>query len=248
MLRKANGQPRQDCLAEVIWLQVNGDNYCRSAGSIPARSTTTRLHYYGFRYLDPVTGRWPSRDPIGERGGRNLYGFVGNRPTELVDTDGRKWFKSPNVSEKKCKKRKKERKQFLNQVDKTGEKPADCPTLKGCAVVTVVVALPDPCLKWPANLIGHAGVAIGNDYYDYGPDRGGNHEPGSQWWDSPEAFHWPAFGENPIHSPADIGLDDILNRIDELASGEDVLKIEYCVCSITAETYRKLLEGSLSKN
>jgi hypothetical protein len=25
-----------------------------------------------------VTGRWPSRDPIEERGGINLYGFVGN--------------------------------------------------------------------------------------------------------------------------------------------------------------------------
>jgi hypothetical protein len=25
-----------------------------------------------------MTGRWPSRDPIGEKGGVNLYGFVGN--------------------------------------------------------------------------------------------------------------------------------------------------------------------------
>lgn len=36
------------------------------------------LRYYGFRHYDPATGRWPSRDPIGERGGINLYGFVGN--------------------------------------------------------------------------------------------------------------------------------------------------------------------------
>jgi hypothetical protein len=36
------------------------------------------LIYYGYRYYDPVTGRWPSRDPIGENGGVNLYGFVGN--------------------------------------------------------------------------------------------------------------------------------------------------------------------------
>ena len=36
------------------------------------------LYYYGYRYYDPVTGRWPSRDPIGEKGGYNLYGFVGN--------------------------------------------------------------------------------------------------------------------------------------------------------------------------
>ncbi len=38
----------------------------------------TGLAHYGYRYYDPVTGRWPSRDPIGERGGLNLYGFVGN--------------------------------------------------------------------------------------------------------------------------------------------------------------------------
>ncbi|MEM7790417.1 MAG: RHS repeat-associated core domain-containing protein [Verrucomicrobiota bacterium] len=25
-------------------------------------------YYYGFRYYDPVTGRWPNRDPIGEQG------------------------------------------------------------------------------------------------------------------------------------------------------------------------------------
>jgi RHS repeat-associated protein len=38
----------------------------------------TGLYYYGYRYYDPKTGRWPSRDPIGEEGGMNLYGFVGN--------------------------------------------------------------------------------------------------------------------------------------------------------------------------
>ena len=34
--------------------------------------------YYGYRYYDPKTGRWLSRDPIEEEGGINLYGFVGN--------------------------------------------------------------------------------------------------------------------------------------------------------------------------
>lgn len=37
-----------------------------------------RVSCYGYRYYDPKTGRWPSRDPIGEEGGINLYGFVGN--------------------------------------------------------------------------------------------------------------------------------------------------------------------------
>jgi len=38
----------------------------------------TGLYYYLYRYYDPLTGRWPSRDPIEESGGLNLYGFVGN--------------------------------------------------------------------------------------------------------------------------------------------------------------------------
>ena len=35
-------------------------------------------YYYGFRYYDPETGRWLSRDPIGENGGLNLYGMLDN--------------------------------------------------------------------------------------------------------------------------------------------------------------------------
>lgn len=41
--------------------------------------------HYGYRYYDPVTGRWPSRDPIGENGGLNLYGFVGNDGVNRLD-------------------------------------------------------------------------------------------------------------------------------------------------------------------
>jgi RHS repeat-associated protein len=46
------------------------------------------LYYYGYRYYDPVTGRWPSRDPIGEMGGINLYGFVGNNGVNRIDDLG----------------------------------------------------------------------------------------------------------------------------------------------------------------
>lgn len=51
--------------------------------------TETALLYYGFRYYNPSTGRWPSRDPIEERGGLNLYGFAYNNPMSHIDTDGR---------------------------------------------------------------------------------------------------------------------------------------------------------------
>jgi len=43
------------------------------------------VNYYGFRYYDPQTGRWPSRDPIGEQGGLNLYGMVRNGAINWVD-------------------------------------------------------------------------------------------------------------------------------------------------------------------
>jgi hypothetical protein len=57
---------------------------------VPLRCRRLRpgVAYYGYRYYDPVTGRWPSRDPIGEEGGLNLYGFVGNRSLNFVDLLG----------------------------------------------------------------------------------------------------------------------------------------------------------------
>jgi len=46
------------------------------------------LYYYGYRFYDPITGRWPNRDPIGERGGINLYGFLENSPLVRIDVLG----------------------------------------------------------------------------------------------------------------------------------------------------------------
>ena len=48
----------------------------------------TGFYYYGYRYYDPQTGRWPSRDLIQERGGVNLYGFVGNNGIDRWDRLG----------------------------------------------------------------------------------------------------------------------------------------------------------------
>jgi len=48
----------------------------------------TGLLYYGYRYYDLSTGRWSSRDRIGERGGKNLYAFVRNDSIRFWDALG----------------------------------------------------------------------------------------------------------------------------------------------------------------
>jgi RHS repeat-associated protein len=65
----------------------------------------TGLLYYGYRFYDPITGRWPNRDPLGELGHElmtwtevspmtlkeagNLYLLAANDAINRIDIDGR---------------------------------------------------------------------------------------------------------------------------------------------------------------
>ncbi len=64
----------------------------RSASQVPESQqgkpatlteTASGVRYYGYRFLSPETGRWINRDPIEERGGLNVYGFVENNVHEV---------------------------------------------------------------------------------------------------------------------------------------------------------------------
>lgn len=50
------------------------------------------LNYYGYRYYDPNTGRWLSRDPIEEVGGINIYDCIQNTMVNSIDSLGLQFF------------------------------------------------------------------------------------------------------------------------------------------------------------
>jgi len=52
------------------------------------RDVETGWSYYGRRYYEARNGRFIGRDPIGEQGGINLYGFCGNNPVDRWDILG----------------------------------------------------------------------------------------------------------------------------------------------------------------
>jgi len=62
----------------------------------------TGLLFYGYRYSSPSIGRWLNRDPIGETGGRNLYGSNLNNAISRWDalgelSEGGVWPIPPNI-------------------------------------------------------------------------------------------------------------------------------------------------------
>lgn len=65
-------------LAEANTYRFSSKEYLLNAG----------LYYYGFRFYEPNAQRWLNRDPIGERGGVNLFEFADTDPANTIDSWG----------------------------------------------------------------------------------------------------------------------------------------------------------------
>jgi RHS repeat-associated protein len=75
-----------DPFGKPTWLITGTDSDFGFTGHFRHRVSGLYLPLY--RAYDPIHGRWISRDPIGEDGGLNLYGYVANNPLNTVDPLG----------------------------------------------------------------------------------------------------------------------------------------------------------------
>lgn len=92
--KKASVSPGPAVLDAVIEYDAFGREV-RSTGpasdTMPFRFSTkytdpeSGLVYYGYRFYDPDRGRWVNRDPIGEKGGLNLYSKLRNKSLNYSD-------------------------------------------------------------------------------------------------------------------------------------------------------------------
>ena len=55
---------------------TRGEKICAQKKSPRGFKPVVSVSIPNYRYYSPELGRWINRDPIGERGGANLYGMV----------------------------------------------------------------------------------------------------------------------------------------------------------------------------
>ena len=82
------GDCTSDAFGNTIWQSGPLADFFRHRFSAKYFDAETGLYYYGYRFYHPVLMRWLTRDPIEERGGRNLYAFCDNGMPRKFDALG----------------------------------------------------------------------------------------------------------------------------------------------------------------
>ena len=199
---------------------------------------------FGLRDYSFILGRWRTRDPIGEKGGYNLYGMVNNDPINDWDYYGQA---SAAKSKSKAELAKlvdtaiEKRKQVIKTVTQGGtySYASSCYKKAGCKALVILIVLPDPA-KILEPSFGHAGVGIRgsiktgfqNDFWDYGPTNG-NNSPGRPWWDKMGGSN----DQSLTSITGDVKNDN--GNIAHVSRRSDVFKISICICNADAEKVTK---------
>lgn len=161
------------------------------------------ITYYGYRYYDPVTGRWLSRDPIEEEGGYNLYGFIGNDGVNATDYLGLTggpgighgsgpWGGAPPVSPEV---RKAQLQKKFDDWYNDQKKPENMAWIANLPACPCELKCNTECIEVPAGDPTMAAAGLTNKYYkttcenpddstweDPGdPNIWGNFHPGAKW-------------------------------------------------------------------
>jgi len=97
------------------------------------------------------------------------------------------------------------------------QKELDCSGTPGCELVTALVDLGDPCGGFKET--GHAGIAVGNDFYDVFPGGGGNFAG------------LELLGDESVPVPFD-KIEDAYGGPKSKRAG--VVAFEFCLCSYRA--------------
>jgi len=110
------------------------------------------------RWYDATIGRWLSTDPIGFFGNdTNLYRYVRNRTLFYFDYNGKKQdilirLRNDNLAKIRGDKDRKTTGWYNEK----------------CEVVSIVIEVPDP--RAPLS-VGHSGIGVGKEFYDFGPSE-----------------------------------------------------------------------------
>jgi hypothetical protein len=120
------------------------------------------------------------------------------------------------------------------------KKTPDCSGEDGCTLITIVIELGDAGKPGVEPKIGHAGMGIGDDYYDFGPGDGSWPFAGSApWWDNPDNTY--GGGKPPANDRSGINLSHIQKHIERLAP-EYTLQIQFCACKGRTARMKEYLE------
>ena len=84
-----------DAYGARVTNDTSGDPYAGFGGQYGYRSDAEAgLQLLGLRYYDPTTGRFATRDPIGYKGGVNVYGYCVNNSIIRIDPLGEATIRS----------------------------------------------------------------------------------------------------------------------------------------------------------